>query len=253
MSADGKKICVITGASGGIGRTIVKKFADNGFFTVLVDINEQQLASVIEQDGYSADTAAYRVLDISNESAVEETVADIAAEYGAVDVLVNAAGICGRYAKITDMDFGNMQKIYSVNVFGTFLMMRAALKIMVKQRSGAIVNFGSVSGMRGYTFESAYGSSKWAVIGMTGCAANEYGEYGIRVNSVSPGWVDTGMMKKTLDNYKQLGVTEVTNGPIARPAKPCEIADAVYYLSSGEASYITGANLVVDGGMLIGN
>ena len=148
MSADGKKICVITGASGGIGRTIVKKFADNGFFTVLVDINEQQLASVIEQDGYSADTAAYRVLDISNESAVEETVADIAAEYGAVDVLVNAAGICGRYAKITDMDFGNMQKIYSVNVFGTFLMMRAALKIMVKQRSGAIVNFGSVSGVR---------------------------------------------------------------------------------------------------------
>ena len=106
--------------------------------------------------------------------------------------------------------------------------------------------------MRGYTLEVGYGSSKWAVIGMTQNVANEYGGRGIRVNSVSPGWVDTAMMHQTLDNYKDLGEKgEIHLGPSGRAARPQEIADAVYFLSSPEASHINGANLVVDGGMLV--
>ena len=110
--------------------------------------------------------------------------------------------------------------------------------------------------MRGYEYEIGYGSSKWAVIGMTKNAATEYGKYGIRVNSVSPGWVNTGMMKKTLENYRELGDQNnectVTLGPLNRPAEPAEIARAVFFLTSDDASYITGENLVVDGGMLAG-
>ena len=141
-------------------------------------------------------------------------------------------------------------------MFGTFLMMQNILPAMIEQRRGAIVNFGSVSGMRGYTYEIGYGSSKWAVIGMTQNAANEYGRYGIRINCVSPGWVNTGMMKNTLENYRRLGIKNceenICLGTLGYPAEPEDIADAVYFLCSDEARHMTGAILVVDGGMLLG-
>ncbi|MCI8565180.1 MAG: SDR family oxidoreductase [Lachnospiraceae bacterium] len=249
-------VCVVTGASGGIGTAIVEKFCRRGYHAAMLDINEQQLKKARERLGLLEESVSCYVTDISDETQISQTMARIEGELQRVDVLVNAAGIVGRYARTEDYSFDNFKKIYSVNVFGTFLMMQNVLPIMKKQRSGAIVNFGSVSGMRGYTYEIGYGSSKWAVIGMTQNAANEYGRYGIRVNSVSPGWVNTKMMQKTLDNYKELGLTGseegITLGALGCPAQPGEIADAVYFLGSPEAQHITGANLVVDGGMLLG-
>ena len=151
-----------------------------------------------------------------------------------------------------DYTFENFKKIYSVNVFGTFLMMHYTLPIMVEQNYGRIVNFGSVSGMTGYTFEIGYGSSKWAVIGMTKNVANEYGQYNIHANSVSPGWVDTPMFWNTLEDYKNFDDSEVNLGPLGRPSRPDEIADVVYYLCTDEAFIINGSNVLADGGKMLG-
>ena len=248
-----KRVSVITGACGGIGREVVKKFYDHGYHVVLLDMDLPRLEQAAGELGLDRERASCWALDISDEGQVKDTVAAIRSKLGRIDVLVNTAGIVGRYDKTVDYPFENFRKIYEVNVFGTFLMMQNVLPAMVEQQSGAIVNFGSVSGMRGYTLEVGYGSSKWAVIGMTHNVANEYGGEGVRVNSVSPGWVNTGMMKRTLENYRELGrQEEITLGPCKRPAEPSEIADAVYFLASGEASHINGANLVVDGGMLLG-
>ncbi len=200
MSNEGK-VCVVSGAAGGIGAAVVKKFYDNGYKVIMLDINEEALQKSIEEEKYEAGRIDYFVLDISSEDQVKAVAAKIREKHGRVDALVNTAAIVGKYNKTIDYGFDNFKKIYSINVFGTFLLMSNILPIMVEQKSGSIVNFGSVSGMTGYTFEIGYGSSKWAVIGMTKNVANEYCEYGIRANSVSPGWVNTKMFRDTADDY----------------------------------------------------
>ena len=166
MSNEGK-VCVVSGAAGGIGAAVVKKFYDNGYKVIMLDINEEALQKSIEEEKYEAGRIDYFVLDISSEDQVKAVAAKIREKHGRVDALVNTAAIVGKYNKTIDYGFDNFKKIYSINVFGTFLLMSNILPIMVEQKSGSIVNFGSVSGMTGYTFEIGYGSSKWAVIGMT--------------------------------------------------------------------------------------
>lgn len=257
-----RPVCVITGASGGIGTALTRTYYDEGFSLALVEASKEKLDATMEKLKISQDESELHggclplVVDVSDERAVESAVAAIDEHFGRIDVLVNAAGIVGQYAKTEDYSYENFKRIYAVNVFGTFLMMQKVLPVMIRRSTGAIVNFGSVSGMRGYTYEVGYGSSKWAVIGMTKNVANEYGPVGIRANTVSPGWVNTAMMRQTLENYDDLesdgSATDVTLGPLGRPAEPEEIADAVFFLSSDAARHITGANLVVDGGMLLG-
>jgi len=250
-----KKTAIVTGASGGIGIKVVKKFTEEGYYVIAVDLNEERLRDRISEEGIDPDSCAVCSLNITDENAVKETLASLNERYGHLDVLVNAAGICGEYNKTIDYSYDNFRKIYEVNVFGTFLMMKYTLPYMTEQKKGAIVNFGSVSGMKGYPFEVGYGSSKWAVIGMTENVASEYGGEGVRCNSVSPGWVDTPMMKKTIDNYRTIDPRDpeqwISYGSIHRAARPEEIADAVYYLSSEQATFVNGTNLTVDGGMVI--
>lgn len=250
-----KKTVIVTGASGGIGIKVVKKFTEEGYYVIAIDLNEERLRSRVAEEGIDPDSCAVCSLNITEEESVKETLAQLKERYGHLDALVNAAGICGEYNKTIDYSFDNFRKIYEVNVFGTFLMMKYALPYMTEQKKGAIVNFGSVSGMRGYPFEVGYGSSKWAVIGMTENVASEYGGEGVRCNSVSPGWVDTPMMKKTIDNYRTIDPRDpeqwISYGSIRRAARPEEIADAVYYLCSEQATFVNGTNLTVDGGMVI--
>lgn len=251
-------VCVVTGASGGIGFAIASKYYRSGFSIVMLDIHEDKL--VVAAKKLALQTASDQAIlaldvDVALEEAVHIAVKTIEEKFGRIDVLVNTAGIVGRYDLTENYPFSQFRKIYEVNVFGTFLMMQSILPIMRRQKSGSIINFGSVSGMRGYEYEVGYGSSKWAVIGMTENVASEYGKFGIRVNSVSPGWVNTQMMKRTLENYGDLessgNKTAVTLGPLGCAAEPEEIADAVFFLGSSAARHITGANLVVDGGMLV--
>ena len=249
------KVCIITGAGGGIGAKITAKFLEKGYHVIMSDICDDCLDEAIEKNHFDPDRVTAIPIDITSQDRVAEGFEKINASFDRIDALVNAAGICGEYNRIVDYSFDNFRKVYEVNVFGTFLMIQNVLPVMVKQKKGSIVNFGSVSGMRGYSFEVGYGSSKWAVIGLTENVANEYGGQGIRCNSVSPGWVNTCMMEKTIENYRRLGIEDPENwisfGSIRRAAEPREIADAVYYLCSDEASFINGANIVVDGGMII--
>lgn len=251
MNNEGK-VCVVSGAAGGIGAAVVKKFYDQGYKVILLDINEEALKKSIEEEQYEENRVDYFVLDISSEEQVKSTVAKIREKHHRVDALVNTAAIVGKYNKTIDYGFDNFKKIYSINVFGVFLLMSNILPIMVEQKSGAIVNFGSVSGMTGYTFEIGYGSSKWAVIGMTKNVANEYCEYGIRANTVSPGWVNTKMFKDTMADYGNFDDSEINLGPMGRPSEPSEMADVVYYLCTEEARFITGANILADGGKMLG-
>ena len=250
-----KKICVLTGASGGIGVKICRRFIDEGYHVAMLDISADKLERSIAENGFHKDEVTAFTIDIAKESEVLNTIQEVISRFGHIDALVNAAGICGEYNSVIDYSFAEFEKIYRVNVFGTFLMMKYVLPHMKEAKSGAIVNFGSVSGMRGYSYEIAYGSSKWAVIGMSETVANEYGGHGIRCNSVSPGWVNTCMMEKTVENYARLGEEDpeslVTYGSVGRAGKPEEIADVVFYLCSDKASFINGANIVADGGMLI--
>ncbi len=245
-----RKVCVITGASGGIGKEVVKKYYKNDYNVVMLDIKEEALKKVMEAENLSADRVSYLTLDVSNEQQIIDTIAKIKEAQGRIDVLVNVAGIIGKYDETIDYTFENFKRIYEINVFGTFLMMKYTLPVMLEQGKGAIVNFGSCSGMTGYTSEIGYGSSKWAVIGMTKNVANEYARRGIRANSISPGWVNTDMLKQTLEEYKVTGDT-VNFGCVGRPGEPSEMADAVYYLSSDEASFVNGINLLVDGGKML--
>ncbi|OLR56666.1 SDR family oxidoreductase [Hornefia porci] len=247
-----RKVCVVTGASGGIGSAIVKKFYDSGYDVAMLDINAGALEKVVGREGFDPARVSSHMLDVSDEQQVKDTVAEILNARGRIDALVNTAAIIGKYNPTIDYSFENFKRIYEINVFGTFLMMEHILPIMKNQGKGSIVNFGSVSGMTGYTYEIGYGSSKWAIIGMTKNVANEYGQFGIRANSVSPGWVNTDMFRASVEDYKNFSDSQVTLGPLGRPAEPDEIANVVYFLSSDEASYVNGSNVLADGGMMLG-
>ena len=243
-----RPLCIITGAVGGIGKEVVRKYLENDWQVVMIDLDGARLAETVAQLGFPQDRCDCWALDITIEKDVEEMVKAVKEKYGHIDALVNTAGICGRYDITEDYGYENFRKIYEVNVFGTFLMMEKILPVMREQNKGAIVNFGSCSGMRGYSLEIGYGSSKWAVIGMSKNVAVEYGKYNIRCNSISPGWVATEMMKKTMEDYERQGKVNFVLSPMERAAEPYEIADTVFYLTSDQASFISGANICVDGG-----
>ena len=248
------KIAIVTGAGGGIGKAIVKEFYDNGANVALVDI--KGLEETVDSLGLAEDRILCLTESITEEENVKRIIGAVKERFGRIDILVNTAGICGRYQMTADMDFDNFKQILAVNVHGTFLMMKHAIPVMQAQGKGAIVNFASISGMTGYKYEVAYGSSKWAVIGMTKVAAKEYGRDGIRVNAVSPGIAETPMLDYTLESYrKDFGAVNPeatkTAGPIAHAAAPWEVAKVVAFAASDDACYVTGANLVVDGGKLM--
>lgn len=243
-----RQVCLITGAAGGIGKEIVRKYLENDYQVVLIDLDGARLAETVAEMGFPAKQSDCWALDITKEKDVEDMVRAVTGKYGHIDVLVNTAGVCGRYDITEDYGYDNFRRIYEVNVFGTFLMMEKVLPVMREQKKGVITNFGSCSGMRGYSLEIGYGSSKWAVIGMSKNVAVEYGKYNVRCNSISPGWVATEMMKKTLEDYEREGKVNFVLSPMDRAAEPYEIADTVFYLSSDQASFISGANICVDGG-----
>lgn len=249
------RVVMVTGAAGGLGSAVVKKFTSEGAKAAMLDRNDEVLAAAVKKLGLRDDQVFCVAADITDEAAVKDAVAKVKEHFGRIDVLANIAGIPGPSARTEDYSIADVKKVYSVNVFGTFLMMQNVLPVMQAQKRGCIINTGSVSGMFGYPYEIGYGSSKFAVIGMTKNAANENGGNGVRVNSVSPGWIQTNMMRTILDSYKDVGESSdsnVTLGPLGRPATPDEIANAFAFLASDEASYVNGTNLLVDGGMTLG-
>lgn len=239
------RVVIVTGAARGQGEVEARCFADEGATVVLGDVLDEEGHAVAADIG---DAATYVHLDVSREADWANAVAT-AEQLGPIRVLVNNAGII-RPAAIEDTTLDDYLSVIHVNQVGCFLGMRSVLAPMRANGGGAIVNISSIDGMRGTNGLVSYAASKWAVRGMTKVAAMEFGRFGIRVNSVHPGGVNTIMGNPTRD--PELEKAPYQFQPIARIGEPDEIARAVLFLASDDASYITGAELVVDGGTTTG-
>lgn len=239
------KVVIVTGAGRGQGAVEARMFAAEGATVVLGDVIDDEGAAVAAEIGGGS---TYVHLDVSQEADWANAIAT-AQGLGPLTVLVNNAGII-RPAAIEDTSLDDYLSVIHVNQVGCFLGMRMCVGPIRDNGGGAIVNISSVDGMRGSNGLISYAASKWAVRGMTKVAAMEFGRYGVRVNSVHPGGVNTVMGNPM--GSKELETIPFTFQPVARIGESSEIGEAVLFLASDAASYISGAELAVDGGMTSG-
>jgi NAD(P)-dependent dehydrogenase (short-subunit alcohol dehydrogenase family) len=244
------KVVLITGGASGIGEATAIKFANEGAKVVISDIQEdkgKQLVDKIKQKGADA---IFIKADVSKEEDVRSLVKSIVDHYGRLDYAFNNAGIEGEQTPTHEATMDNFDKIMQINVKGVWMCMKYEIEQMLKQgEGGAIVNTASVAGLVGFPGLAHYTASKHAVIGLTRTAALDYGDQGIRVNAVCPGVIDTPMVDRAFGEDKE---TLSEQKPIGRLGQPEEIASAVFYLCSEEASFVHGHPLVVDGGYVVG-
>lgn len=247
MGALEGKVAIVTGAARGQGEAEARLFAAEGAKVLLGDVLDAEGKAVAESIG---DAAAYRHLDVTDESSWADAIADVGERWGRLDVLVNNAGIA-RFAPMAMMSLDDYMAVVMVNQVGVFLGMRAAVPLMSSSGGGSIVNTSSVDGMTGMMGVTAYVASKFAVRGMTKTAALELGPVGIRVNSIHPGGVDTPMLRP--EGIPALDLSAVfTNVPLKRIGTPEDVAELALFLASDRSSYCTGSEFVIDGGLLAG-
>ena len=243
-----KKVAVVTGASRGIGAEIARELAAAGMYVVInycgSEEKAQELKTEIEQNGGEA--SIYKC-DVSDNVACKEFIGNVIAEYGHLDVLVNNAGITrdGLLMRMSEEDF---DKVLDTNLKGTFHTIRAALRQMIRQRSGRIINMASVVGVSGNAGQANYAASKAGVIGLTKTAAREVASRGITVNAVAPGFIETDMTEVLPEKIKEASAAQI---PLGKFGKAEDVANAVAFLASEDAGYITGQVLHVDGGMVM--
>ena len=233
------KAALVTGAAGGQGAAIVRVLLDQGFKVAACDLLADELAIFVA--GLKNPNAIALPLDVKNHDQWNAAVAQVCTRFGTLTALVNNAGVLHR-AGIADETVDRFELAWRVNCLGPFLGIKAALGSLRSAEGAAIVNTCSVGALRPFPNHAAYGSSKWALRGLTQVAAAELAPLGIRVNAVFPGAVDTPM----LDEQTQMRLT--ASATMGRLATPIEVADAVAFLLSDQASFITAAELVVDGG-----
>lgn len=240
------KIAIITGTARGMGESHARTFIREGAKVVMTDLRADAGRSLQKELGDSAIFIEHDATDFSHWASVVEQAE---AAFGFVDVLVNNAGILGAMAKTADLTEKDYLAVCAVNQHSVFYGMRAVLPSMLKAGRGSIVNISSIAGIAAnYGFPSlAYVASKFAVRGMTKATAIEYGPHNIRVNSVHPGFIQTPMM---VEATNEEGGDALSMIPLGRIADPQEVSNLVLFLASDEASYITGAEHLVDAGML---
>ncbi|OPY30403.1 MAG: 3-ketoacyl-(acyl-carrier-protein) reductase [Methanomassiliicoccales archaeon PtaU1.Bin030] len=242
------KIVLVTGASRGIGRAIARAAAGEGA-TVLINYNHSEaeakgLAEELRSRGLRAET--FRA-DVSSEAEVQALFKFMRERFGRLDVLVNNAGIVGNNLLLMTST-EELDRIMAVNCRGSFLCLRAAAKMMMKQRSGRIINLASIVGRRGNRGQAAYSASKAFVIGMTLSAAKELGESGICVNAIAPGFIDTDMTRGLKEEVRQKLISDT---PLKRAGSAEDVAEMALFLMSDKASFINGQILGVDGGQVL--
>jgi NAD(P)-dependent dehydrogenase (short-subunit alcohol dehydrogenase family) len=243
------KVVLVTGAAGGIGRAAALAFGRAGASVVVADVSvdggHATAAMIVEGGG----KALFVQTNVTRANEVEALIDKVVAHYGRLDCAFNNAGIEEEHLPLADGDEAMFDRIMAVNVKGTWLCMKYEIRQMLKQGGGAIVNTASVAGLVGAPTQGVYAASKHAVVGMTKTAAAEYGREGIRINSVCPGVVNTPMMTRALER-EPLREKKLRNAhPIGRIAEPAEVANAALWLCSEQASFVTGHQLAVDGGL----
>jgi meso-butanediol dehydrogenase/(S,S)-butanediol dehydrogenase/diacetyl reductase len=247
------KAVVVTGAGHGIGRASAMRFAAEGGRVAIVDIRGEEAQRVADECAHAGLTGLAYQADVSDADQVSEAVARITDDLGGIDILHSNAGRL-RAGTVLETDLEEWNRILSVNVTSMYLMARAVVPHMQAGSGGAIITTGSISGLFGEPALTAYTASKAAVVNLTRSLAIDFAPFGIRVNCVCPGWVDTGFNDPQFlhDAMSEKDIEELINRtvPMRRQGLPEEMAAAVAFLASSEASYITGQTLTVDGGLL---
>lgn len=242
------KVAVVTGGGSGIGAACAALLARRGAVVAVFDVDLDaagRVAAAIEEDGGRA--RRYHV-DVTDRVAVDRAFADVVADLGGLDVLVNNAGLAVAMTPVADLDDDSWRRVMSLNVDGVFYCLRAACRVMRAAGGGSIVNISSVLGAVGRPDSAAYVASKHAVVGLTRGAAIDHGPDGIRVNAVGPGFIRTPLLES---RHTERGLEELASGwPLRRVGTPAEVAEMVAWLAGDASSYVTGAYFPVDGGYL---
>lgn len=240
------KVAIVTGASRGIGREIAITLAKYGAKVVVNYCGSKEKAEeVVELIKAEGGIASVYQGDVADSEAMKQMFADVLKEYGSIDILVNNAGITrdNLILKMSDEEFND---VINTNLKGVYYCLKQVSKIMLKQRSGRIINISSIAGVIGNAGQINYSASKAGVIGMTKALARELGSRGITVNAVAPGFIKTDMTDKLPDALKDTYVNQI---PLKRFGEVSDIAETVAFLASDKAAYITGQTISVDGGM----
>jgi 3alpha(or 20beta)-hydroxysteroid dehydrogenase len=238
------KVALVTGGARGQGAAEGKLFAAEGATVVVSDVLDAEGEATARSFG-----GLYLHHDVTSEARWEEVVREILSRYRRLDVLVNNAGIF-KSGQLPEMPLEDYRRIVDVNQVGVFLGMKVASRPMIQQRGGAIVNISSVAGMRGGGGSIAYTASKWAVRGMTKSAAAELGQFGIRVNSIHPGAIETPMLHQVPG--VEANIERVARRiPLGRIADPEDVARVALFLASDDAGYVSGAEVTVDGAWMV--
>ena len=249
-----QRVVVLTGAARGIGEAMARLFSARGYAIAALDVLEGGRAVCEEITALGGVCQFYRC-DVTDEAQVRVTIDAVFSRFGRIDVLLNNAGVV-LVKPLVETSWDEFQRVTSVNLGGTFLLCKHILPLMRRQHSGSIVNMASVSGHVGQTEHALYGATKGAILSFTRALAWEVASDGIRVNSISPGSVDTPMLRsdvtlesqRTGRSFEELKRLREAEQAFKRWADPREIAEAAYFLASDAASFITGSDLLVDGG-----
>ena len=243
-----QRVAFITGASQGIGRTCAVRLAKEGASVALAARNQEKLNEVVGEITAAGGKAAAFHLDVADEEQIKAVIKAAIAQFGKIDILVNNAGIT-RDQLVMRMKRADWDSVLQTNLTSAYICIQSVIPSMLKQRWGRVINITSVFGQMGQAGQANYAASKAGLIGLTMAIAREVGSRSITSNAVAPGFIETAMTEVLGDDFKQNAVKQI---PLGRVGTPDDVAGAVAFLASDDASYITGHVLNVNGGMLMG-
>ncbi len=241
------KVALVTGASQGIGEAIARRFAAEGAVVLAAARSADKLAALVSSIEAAGGKARAVTLDVADPASIAATMKGIADAEGRLDVLVNNAGITEDNL-ILRMTKESWDRVIATNMTGAFLLSQAAIKMLIRQRAGRIVNITSVVGLMGNAGQANYASAKAGLVGLTKSLAREVGSRNVTVNAVAPGYIATAMTEKMTAQAKEALSSQI---PLGRLGEPSDVAAAVAFLASDDAAYVTGHVLNVSGGLLI--
>jgi NAD(P)-dependent dehydrogenase (short-subunit alcohol dehydrogenase family) len=245
------KIALVMGGGAGTGRATALAFAREGAKVVIADINEDGARESLEQVQAMGGEGLALPCDMGVGADIENVMAQIRQAFGALHMVSNNAALGAPNKPVTELSEKEWDRCHSVTLKGVWLCMKYQLPLIEESGGGAIVNIASVSGIRGEVFQSAYAAAKGGVITLSKAVAAEYAKRGVRVNTICPGGINSGGMQFYLEKMPEMRDKTLNAHAMGRLAEPEEIADAVVYLCSDRASFITGHDLVVDGGVMV--